>query len=641
MNHPLTPRDTLKPGLHRPIYLWAGPGTIRMNRLKFMQSAVDEAAHFEAHTPAGAQRVVTETGCHWAYLMYNWGFPPEVEEGDWRSFGQAVQAYHAAGARVFAYIQTSNCVHSGSFVDKDWYALDPRGRKVHYYTGRYMTCWESPEWLAHLRARILDALARGADGIFFDNPWHGAQPVFLGGAWLGPAGCYCAHCRALYAIQTGHEIPLEVIPGQPASDEYLTWRAARVTQTLFALAEFTRANKADVIISANDFDAVMRPSTITYGIHLADLARIQDIVMIEDYGLPKWIPSPTRPRMINNALTLRTARALAGSTPLSVDAYDHGIGFDSVFPARRYQQAIAEATACQASAVIKGTEFVDQNGVFTLLTALPYTEIRTRIGEYHNWLADRSGLLNPHPARGSEPAQIQNLAPVGLLYPDVRLWETWPHLARRYFGCGQTLIAAGIPWRAVTPGENLEDLKVLLVLDMLDLRGVNAPPNLPLINITALPGWQLTDHDTLLESIAPLRHLAARLVGGLMRAYFSSRFVRRSLDGLGMMRLFTDSHFYDLPLPAARRSLLETLPAKLYPQVDAEVPVLIEVWKHEASTQVHLVNYAPAAQRVTLHFPTAVRARLISPDRLGEQTLSGQTLRLTIDIYAILVMSDE
>ena len=32
-------------GVHRPVYLWAGPGTVRMNRLKFMNAPVDEAVH--------------------------------------------------------------------------------------------------------------------------------------------------------------------------------------------------------------------------------------------------------------------------------------------------------------------------------------------------------------------------------------------------------------------------------------------------------------------------------------------------------------------------------------------------------------------------------------------------------------------
>lgn len=56
-------------GVHRPVYLWAGPGTMRMNRLKFMGAPVHEAVHAEAHTPVGARRMAEEAAFSWAYLL--------------------------------------------------------------------------------------------------------------------------------------------------------------------------------------------------------------------------------------------------------------------------------------------------------------------------------------------------------------------------------------------------------------------------------------------------------------------------------------------------------------------------------------------------------------------------------------------
>jgi hypothetical protein len=75
-----------------------------MNRLKFMGAPVDERAHLEAYAEEGAYRVASELGCNWAYLTYNWGFPPEIEKEDWIVFQQASQIYHQHGIRVFAYI---------------------------------------------------------------------------------------------------------------------------------------------------------------------------------------------------------------------------------------------------------------------------------------------------------------------------------------------------------------------------------------------------------------------------------------------------------------------------------------------------------------------------------------------------------
>jgi len=136
-------------GKYRPIYLWAGPGTIRMNKIKFMNSPVDEDIHREAHTLPTAKLVVDKIYANWVHLMYDWGFPPEIEAEDWEDFRKAAKAYHQAGSPVFAYIQTSNCVYDGSFLTKDWYTRNPRGRKIYYYSGRYRVDWTHPEWIQH------------------------------------------------------------------------------------------------------------------------------------------------------------------------------------------------------------------------------------------------------------------------------------------------------------------------------------------------------------------------------------------------------------------------------------------------------------------------------------------------------------
>ena len=93
-----------KIGTYRPIYLWGGPGTIRMNRLKFLDVEVDETAHNEVHAPEGAQIVLDELYCNWVHLTYNWGFPPEVEAEDWDAFEQGAKVYHALGRRLSALI---------------------------------------------------------------------------------------------------------------------------------------------------------------------------------------------------------------------------------------------------------------------------------------------------------------------------------------------------------------------------------------------------------------------------------------------------------------------------------------------------------------------------------------------------------
>lgn len=615
-------------GRHRPVYLWAGPGTIRMNRLKFMGAPVDEAVHLEAHSPEGARRVAEEAAFNWAYLTYNWGFPPEVEQEDWQAFGQAVPVFHAAGLRVFGYIQTSNCVYDGSFKSRDWYALDPRGRPFYYYTGRYMTCWLHPEWHEHLRDMTKGVVDAGADGVFYDNPWHASQPFLLSGAWLGPVGCYCPRCREAFRAATGLEIPPLVSPdSDETSRRYLRWRAGLVTRTLSDLADYARSLKPDVVVSVNDFDAVMRPSYLIYGIDLSALAKVQDVLMIEDYGLPRWEPpregaSQSSGLLVNNVLTLHTAAALAGGTPVSTDPYDKGIGFDGVYPARRFQQGLAEAAACGAPMVVKGTEFVEA-GRFTLLTAEAYAPQRLAIGRYQRWLEENAALYEGR----------ENLAPVGLLYPGEALWQRWSRISPAYFGAGQALLAAGIPWRVVAAPDQLQGLWALLTFTSLPSDWA-LPPGLKVVHVLDLPGWE-PPAPSLLARHPTLRRAASFVTGEIYRAYFRYRWARWLLDRVGLVHFFLQSPYFQLLPEPHLQTLLAELGQGPWPRLEAEFPVLVEWWQGRDARQVHLVNYAAQPQRVEVDLGCPVAGQVLSPDGPTQQ-FQAERLPLVLDVCAII-----
>lgn len=614
----------LSVGLHRPIYLWAGPGTVRMNRLKFMGAPVDEAVHLEAHTDLGARRVAEEAACNWAYLTCDWGFPPEQEQEDWEAFRRAVEIYHRCGVRTFGYVQTSNYVCAGSYQEKDWYAQDPQGRPFYYYTGRYMACWLHPEWRAHLKEMVRRVVEAGADGVFFDNPWMGIGPLFFGGVWLGAAGCYCPRCSEAFRRATGLEIPTRIDPLREDVQVYLHWRAGVVTSTLRELAEYARLLNPDVLISANNFDAVMRPSFLILGIDLPALAEVQDVLMIEDYGLPRWEAS--KGLLVNNALTLRVARALAKGTPVSTIPYDRGIGFDGVYPPRRFRQAIAEAAACGAISVIKGTEFVEC-GVFTLLTAPDYAPQREAIGRYHRWLEAHADLY-----QGWEPA-----APVGLLYPGDALWQHWPTLAPRFFGAAQALTAAGIPWRVVLEGDDIAGLEVVLDSRPGATSRLQGHPRR--LALTDIPG-RSSPGPALWARNLKLRDWVQSVVFRFYRAYFQSRRVRCWTDRLDMVRLFTQSPHFRLPPAPWREALLRALGPLSGPRVEAESPILLETWRNPetGATALHLVNYAERPQPVRVTIPGASRTRLFLPDE-ETQEMGGEVLSFPLDVYAVILLS--
>lgn len=603
-------------GNHRPIYLWAGHATVRMNRLKFMDAPVDEWVHKEAHEATGALRIAQEAACNWAYLMYDWGFPPEIEQADWEDFKRAVQVYHDEGIKVFGYVQSSNCVYSGSFTKMDWYALDPQGKPFHYYTGRFMTCWSHPAWLMHLREIVQGIVQAGADGVFFDNPWYGTDPMHFLGAWMGSAGCYCDQCRIVYKEFSGTEIPNRIAPGiDESSRRYIRWRADQVTQTLTELFSYARSLNPNIVISVNDYDPVMRPSYLVYGIDLPALAQVQDVVMIEDFALPRWEGD----LLINNALTLRTAQALIGDTPLSTIPYDQGIGFDGVYPPRRFVQAIAEAAACGATTVVKGTEYFDE-GAFTLLTAEQFAPQRLATGQINRWLETHAELFDGR----------ANAARIGLLHPGEKMFWQWDQLSPLFFGAGQTLLAAGIPWRVVTPNENFTGLDVLLTFDeplsTSDVKNVHVPD---------LAGW-IPQPISFWNCHPGADALASKAVSRLYRAYFENRIFRTVGDKFGITRLYMASPLFKLPKFEDCQTLLAALPKHPFPVAKTDTPVLVEFWHRGDEYQLHLVNYALEPARVLVNFGKPSSGKVLSPDQ-EEVDFEGAQLEIIVDIYNILV----
>ncbi|MFW5713226.1 MAG: putative glycoside hydrolase [Brevefilum sp.] len=613
-------------GNYRPIYLWGGPGTIRMNKIKFMDYPVDEDAHREAHTSQAADRVVNTLYANWIHLMYDWGFPPEIEEEDWEDFRLAAEAYHEAGTPVFAYIQSSNCVFEGSFVEKDWYARNPKGRKIYYYSGRYMVDWTHPEWVAHLKDLIKGAIERGADGIFFDNMWYGEQPNALMGAWLGGAGCYCERCQTLYHQETGRRLPEKVLPDLADVADYLRWRARMVTATIKELSDYARELKPGCPISANDFDVTMRNSYLIYGLDVEALSDIQDVIMVENFALPRWDRQPKK-NLSNNALTIRNTREFVRDRAhLSVLSYDVGIGFDPVYPPRRHQQGIGEAAACGASMTIKGTEYNDGERM-TLLIDPAYQAQQEAIGHYNRWLEDHQELF----------LERNNLSPVGLLHPEEDLWRHWMSLAPIYYGASQALTVAGIPWRVVRKDDDVQALSVLLTFTPYDRDYQFPGAEYQHVHVPAIPGWAWRKVSAV-ASGGMWHDLVESLGLFLLRSYHGTKLAREIMDRLNMVKLVNKKTLFDLPSRDLTDALLEIMPANISPRVTAGDPVLIEYWDQDGKEQLHLMNYGMDKQEISVQFTHPVRAEVISPDFVQKQTLHGEVLTFDLDIYSILLI---
>lgn len=617
-------------GTYRPIYLWAGPGTIRMNKLKFMQVPVNENIHMESHGAVGADIIVNGMKQNWVHLTYSWGFPPEVEKEDWESFQQATKSYHAQNVDVFAYIQTSNCVFDGSNKHKKWYALDPQGRKFFYYTNRFMTCLQNREWIEFLQDRIKGAIDRGADGIFFDNLWYGTQPSGFGGSWLGSAGCYCELCGEKYRNIFGDSIPELIDPSDPLVERYLNWRSEQLTDLFKNLARYARSLKQDVKISANDYDVVMRPSKLIYGIDFGSYADIQDLMMIEDFCLPNWEPGE-KTRFPNNAMTVRVARSqIPDQKHLSVLSYDVGIGFDDVYPSRRILQGMSEITALGASVTTKGTEYFD-GFEMTLITSPKYKEQQKAIGDFNHWLHNHSELF----------INRKNISPVTLIHPGDILWKRWFQISPIFYGCMQTLTRAGIPWKVVSKTELTQYSKTVCTFTESDQILPGSKVENELINVPDLNGWQIKPK-SYLSNHKIIHKITSYIIESLIRSYHSQPSSRKLMDRFGMAKMVTQTPLFFMPSQKQQGILLDSITESIFPRIICAEPVLNEIWQTSTGqNQIHLVNYSKTPQTIKLIFEKESSGEIIHLFNTQCDSFEATSeISIPLDIYSIILMND-
>jgi len=143
---------------HRPIYFWAGPGTIRINKTRFHApfDVVDEGVHLEGYEEKGVEKL-RNMGVNVIYATFNWGFAPEIEKEDWQWFKKFTVLAHQYKMEVFAYIQSSNIVWKEWFEyhpeSREWLCLTEQGKPFIYggiIPERYYCCYSNSDWVEHV-----------------------------------------------------------------------------------------------------------------------------------------------------------------------------------------------------------------------------------------------------------------------------------------------------------------------------------------------------------------------------------------------------------------------------------------------------------------------------------------------------------
>lgn len=624
-------------GTFRPLYLWGGGATARMTRLKFMNAGVDEKIYDLAHSIEGAERVA-EMGFNWVFLAYNWGFPPEAEEQDWESFYSALNHYHKAGVKVFGYIQSSNCVYAGSYIDKDWYALDYYGQKISYYTGRYFTSMSHAGWLAEVRERVRQLTEAGADGIFFDNPWQGGIAMDLAEMPLGFVGSYDTFSKKAYTkAYPGAEIPLVWDFSQAETQQYLRWRARTSVNAVRDWAQTARDINSDVVITANNFDAIVRNAYATMGMDLEALADVQDVVMVENFSLPRLQDDDS---VVANAITMSATQARIAETPVTTNPYIQGVGFDRVWQPRQFKRMLAEGIAMNAPIVVRGTTFAYRQE-YTLLLHRRYEKQRDVLQQFNQWLVQHQDWIS----------ERQPVSPIAVYDPaDEMRWQ-WNKIAPHFFAVCQTLLLNGYPLRIVGDNDDWRGVKTLIVPpndnDRLDERLENFVETGGRL-IAVGKGRKASRDSAVWYKWQPIPHriprwrwLRKRINHGAIlswRAYHRSKTVRWLAERFEFHTKTIQSPLFFVPPEKYQKELLSALGNQALPHVESEYPVLLSGWEEPDGTQQwHIMNYGDSPQKITLELDRLVKATLYA---VGEEKpvgeVVGSSLMMTVDIAKIV-----
>jgi hypothetical protein len=587
--------------------------TVRLQEVKFPDIPVDVAEHRRAHTTA-ASRQLAQAGCNLVFLSMNWGFPPEEEQPFWGQFRDAARVYHEQGFRVIGYVQASNCVARGSFAARDWYAVTPQGRKIPYYQNRLMTCWNHRDWTAQVTSRAEHVIEAGGDGVFFDNVWMGATPWLLAGRPGGFAGCACARCAEDFARSSGHAL-VTTLREDAASRAWLDWRAGIVRARLTEWAAAVRALRTDAWVLANNSDIMLRDTASMFGLDPVALAPLQDALLVENIAMPRF--DRRRRCLAANALTVKALRATLPDRPVLTVTYERGIGLDGPPPAARLARALAESAALGAAPVLKGSEYVDPQRRFTVLTSPALAPVLDSVAPLLTWMDRNRDLF----------ADVTPDPDAWVLYDVRALGADFDDAARATYAVATALLAEGVAFGFITPDR----------LDLACDRTVLIPPGVEPLSAPGVRAVRVEpgrihplDRGPTMMRARGLRSVLDPPLRWLSHAYFTSMRLRRAFDAAGITARFLQSAYFRIPAEPARvRELIAPTRAMLR----AAGPVLVERWsRSDGACLIHLLNYSEQPVQIALPGVWG-RPSLHSPD---PDTRLNTDRGLHLETYAVL-----
>jgi hypothetical protein len=369
----------------------------------------------------------------------------------------------------------------------------------------------------------------------------------------------------------------------------------------------------------NNCDIILRDTRSLFGLDPHRLAPLQDALLIENVAVPRWEAG----RLVTNALTIKAVRALIPDKPILTVTYQHGIGLDGPPEARVMRRTLAEAAALGAGSVLKGSEYLDGEGRFTVITAPALAQARSAAGEMFNWLESHAFLY-------------ENAVPdpdVLILLDEEALQDRWADTAPALAATALAVQASRVSYSFIT----LAELRAQgAQLPVLVPPGCRRAPDVTGVAIIALPDLDVPAASSGMTRSSAFRNAAHPVMSTVARNYFGSAGFRRTLDGLGVTRRFLQSPLFQIPRQPAvvRRALGD----RVQPVI-ALRPVLVDRWRTaDGRRLIHLVNYTDGVNRTFVPLETS-NVRVHTPD-LTSFSVDKDGVTVDLDVYAVLEVEE-
>ncbi len=404
---------------------------------------------------------LAEIGFNLAVLPFSLGGSLEFEQEEHDDFERAAAICHHHGIKVLPYLQYQNLMQeNNSPPDVVWSEnLDGTPTKYTYY--RRTACQSGVAFRRYLKARITEAMGRGADGIWIDN------------TYLKP--CRCRLCRAGFTeylktsqpqiLETLHLDPEMVdLPGSPLNTDPIA-RAFfdfNIERNIGLLTEFKTA------LEECGENALFCSNSMLYrgadysrkGVDFYRFLALHDLVYLENKlipGRPDGLPSGNFHGF--------TASSSAGTRAVS-GSWKKG-DFDSTTGQGSTRMPCPDEVDAR---LLEPVVFNGVSGAFWAVREMP--------DEYCRNGADKMKLYFEYPPMARQLRQTLayiktlplsgdrcNAADIGVLYHSKSLAYDFVHHQEALFGIEKLLAADNFPYRVIfsETWNDVETCKLLIL----------------------------------------------------------------------------------------------------------------------------------------------------------------------------------